>query len=218
MDNEQRTTIETATDAPTPSAGPCLRFEMPAGALAALLLIAPKQDVRYYLRGVMVDTTGRVPVAMATDGHRMLVVRLSGLPDDMPRGCFIFPREMLASVKPIKVKRDVLPFELRMVGTECSIRGATTATGTLVDGRVLDWRRVVPEKASGVVSQYNGDYLGDFSQVARLLAGSNAPHAVISHNGDGAAHVNFPANPEAFGVLMPMRTDAPVMIRPDWIG
>lgn len=203
-----------ATDSP-----PALRFLLDYGIVAALLIVAPKQEVRFYLCGACLDTTGANPVLVATDGHRLLIVRVHGLPHDMPRGQWIIPRDALASVKPAKMGRgSFVPFDVTITGDRVRIAGQTTAEAALVDGRYPDWRRIVPAKVSGEVAQFNGDYLADWSEVARKLSGSNVPHAVIGHNGTGAAHVNFPACSDAFGIIMPMRTDPMPAIKPEWVG
>jgi hypothetical protein len=86
-----------------------------------------------------------------------------------------------------------------------STAGATTASGTTVDGRFPDWRRVVPASADGIPSQFSPEYVGSFGKVGELLGGkSKSTSCVIHHNGNGAALVTFPGSP-AVGVIMPMR-------------
>jgi len=218
---------------------PCAVWSGPMDTLRALLTVAGERDVRFYLNGVCLDTTGPEPVMVATDGHRMLVVRVPRLVSTLPRGCYVIPRAMLEAVKPVKLGRGqgdapvTLTVEAALPGADAgraTLVGASTASATLVDGRFPDWRRVVPSKLTGIASQFNTDYLADFGTVARLLAGAKRSDGgcfpTFAHAGDiggrkgdhGAALVTFPRSPDAFGVLMPMRTDSVPTVAPHWAG
>ena len=192
----------------------------------ALLLIAAKQDIRYYLNGISIDVRQNGDVAdvtlVATDGHRLLALALDQEDIEAPLvGNWIIDRALLESVKPVKAGKMESPLTLSLTiaapsqdseGRTClanpvvTLQGATTATGTVVDGRFPDWRRVVPTTADGLSSQYDHEYLYSMGRVGRLLfAGTKQTAAVIHHNGNGAALVTFPGAPYAIGVLMPMR-------------
>lgn len=181
-------------------------------AIKALLVIAPRSDIRYYLNGVCVDVRNGATTLVATDGHRLLAVPVPA--DDVEGatdGQYILPRLALDSVKPVKVPRgDTLPIAIEIVGTQVIITGATTATSPTTDGRFPDWRRVVPASASNVPGHYNLAYLGDWGKVAELLGASgkgSGVTAVIHHNGNDAALVTFPIS-DALGVVMPCRVGA----------
>ena len=63
----------------------------------ALLLIAPKSDIRSYLQGVCVDVRNSQVTLVATDGHRLLAVPVSA--DDVESaidGQYIIARRYLA--------------------------------------------------------------------------------------------------------------------------
>ena len=62
----------------------------------------PKNDVRFYLNGVLIESHADGAIIVATDGHRMLVVRTS-LPWDI--GKIIVPRNACELVA--KMKGDV---------------------------------------------------------------------------------------------------------------
>lgn len=180
--------------------------------IKALLLIAPKSDIRSYLQGVCVDVRNGTVTLVATDGHRLLAVPVAA--DNVESaidGQYIIPRLALESVKPVKVTRgDTLPITLEIVGTQVTITGATTATSAAMDERFPDWRRVMPKSATGVPAQFNPSYLGDWSKVAKYLGASakgSGASAVIHHNGHDAALVTFPISP-ALGVAMPCRLSA----------
>lgn len=236
--NETLPAAVLATDDTATTTRPCAVWSGPMDTLRALLTVAGERDLRFYLNGVCLDTTGPAPVMVATDGHRMLVVRVPRLVSTLPRGCYVIPRAMLEAVKPVKLGRGqgdapvTLTVEAALPGADAgraTLVGASTASAPLVDGRFPDWRRVVPSKPTGIASQFNTDFLADFGTVARLLAGAKRTEAcfpVLAHNGcvngrtdvHAAALVTFPRSPDAFGVLMPMRTDSVPTVAPHWAG
>lgn len=232
--NTAAPTAAEATDTPAATRASAT-WGGPMDTLRALLTHAGERDVRFYLNGVCLDTTGQEPVMVATDGCRMLVVRVPRLVSTLPRGCYVIPRALLETVKPVKRRRGTgfLPVTLRVYAAtdtdtaRAELIGASVASAPLVDGRFPDWRRVVPSKLTGKPAQYNGDYLADLTTAARLLAGAKrtdtACFPVIAHNGDstdrmGAALVSFPSTPDAFAVLVPMRTDPVPTVAPHWAG
>ena len=184
--------------------------------IKALLICAAKQDVRYYLKGVLVDARANGDVVLVTtDGHRMLAYPVAtDAIEALAPGQYIIPREALEAVKPCKAGRHVLPITIEIdtaKGLENKITGATSVVTPLIDGIYPDWRRVLPKTVSGEPTQYQAEYLGDFGRIADLL-GTKYPH--IHHNGSSAAIVgNLGA---ALGVLMPMRSDAEFSALPAW--
>lgn len=193
--------------------------------LKALLIIAAKDDIRYYLKSVCVDVTDKGTALVACDGHRLLAVPVTSddVTDAMP-GEYIIPRESIAAIKPCKAGRVTLPLELTITKpapvsdparpgvtvqapTQFTLTGITTATGTVMDAKYPDWRKVLPQSASGAPGQFNAEYLGSFGDVARLLTGNRDNNPVIHHNGTSGALVTIPGH-AAIGVIMPWRIDA----------
>lgn len=197
--------------------------------IKALLICAAKQDVRYYLKGVLVDARATDVTLVTTDGHRMLAYPVAtDAIEALAPGQYIIPREALEAVKPCKAGRVTLPITIEIVTapdqpdperagvtikgkTSVTITGATSAVTPLIDGKFPDWRRVLPKTVSGEPTQYQAEYLGDFGRIAELF-GTKQPH--IHYNGSSAAIVsNLGA---ALGVLMPMRSDAEFSALPAW--
>ena len=178
--------------------------------IKALLIIAAKQDVRYYLKGVCIDVRAGDVTLMATDGNVLLAVPVEPADVEEPTiGQYIVDRAMLDAVKPAKVGRDSLPITLT-IGSDgaCSVAGATTASGKLVDGLYPNWRRSIPATVSGEAGQYDPAYYGLWGDVRALLTGSSKAHPVIHQNGlAGTARVSQLGR-GAIGVMAPLRTDA----------
>jgi len=198
-----------------------VKLTIKAETIKALLAVAAKSDVRYYLNAIAIDAraTGDVTL-VATDGHRLLAVPvdsddIENFADFMP-GVWVVDRALLESVKPMKAGRTDFPLTLTLAGVSAGnppnatvqLTGATTASGTTVDGRFPDWRRVMPASANGVASQFLPEYVGSFGKVGELLGGKGKSiPCVIHHNGTDGALVTFPGSP-AIGVIMPMRVSA----------
>lgn len=176
--------------------------------IKALLICASKQDIRYYLKGVLVDVRATDNVVLvATDGHRMLAYPVAADAIEAPAfGQYIIPREALEAVKPCKAGRHVLPITIEIdtaKGLENKITGATSVVTPLIDGKFPDWRRVLPKTVSGEPTQYNPEYVSGFGDICKLLGGKYGPY--INHNGSSAAPVTNLG--PALGVIMPLRLD-----------
>jgi DNA polymerase-3 subunit beta len=199
--------------------------------LKALLLVAPKNDIRYYLKGVLVDVRAQDVALVATNSHVLLSVPyVDDVEGDRMIGQWIIPREALEAVKPGKVGRTLLPITVEIIpGAQTpdpdrpgvtikapdaiTIAGATTTTTKPVDGRYPDWRRVMPAAASLEVAQFDPALVALIGDVHSLLSGSTKSKPVIYHNGCGSALVSSLGR-DALGVIMPLRVDADDMRHP----
>jgi DNA polymerase-3 subunit beta len=199
-----------------------MKITIQSETMRALLAVAAKQDIRYYLNGICVDARDNGDVVLvATNGHVLLAVPVAADDvADLAPGQYIIPRDTAEAVKPIKAGRTTLPLQLEITtpapapdpdrpdvtvkrAPTFTLAGATTAGAAVMDGQYPDWRRVMPAKASGEPAQFQPDYVAAFGAVAKLL-GSGIP--VIHHNGNAGALVTGLG--AALGVIMPMRTDA----------
>lgn len=196
-----------------------MKFSIPVNTVKALLSAAGKQDIRYYLNGICLDIRSTDSVAVATNGHILLALPIVPVDDDSPRlvGQFIVPRALLEQVKPAK-NADVI-IEIfhgtPAVALHCN---GTMITGALFDGKFPDWRKVVPTQVSGLVSQFDADYVATFGKINKLLGSKYSP--AIAHNGgengaDGAARVLLTG--DAIGVIIPMRCDSTALDYPPWL-
>ena len=199
--------------------------------LKALLIVAPRQEIRYYLKGVLVDVRAQDVTLVSTNGTVLLAVPyVDDAEGDRLVGQWIIPREALEAVKPCKVGRTTLPIAVEILpGAQTpdperpgvtikatdtiTIAGATTTTTKPVDGRYPDWRRAVPGAASLEVAQFDPVLVARFGDVHALLSGSVKQKPVIHHNGRGGALVSGLGR-FALGVIMPLRVDTDDMRHP----
>jgi DNA polymerase III sliding clamp (beta) subunit (PCNA family) len=169
--------------------------------LKAHLITAAKTDLRFYLCGVLVDTTNRRLVS--TDGHVLLVTRFDSdaiegeiVPD------FIIGRDQI--VNGLKTVAKRLPVTITIDQATVTV-GAVT--GTVIDGRFPDVARVIPTSISGDTSHFDSELVNRVSDALILVANSSSKtKPVLFQNGTSPAIMTY--HGDAFGVVMPMRSDA----------
>lgn len=190
-------------------------FSLNLRALKSVAIVASTEETRYYLNGVNLVHTPSGCIMVATDGHRMLLVKQDWF-DIVPNAEFKPTIVPLALIKKIKLVRgmDLADCTISDDGS-ILIKYAGETMGTqAVDGSFPEWRRIVPRGVHiNVAAQFNSEYVADFAAAGKLLSNAkDARQPVISHNGDEPALVNwyFVENHglEAVGVIMPIRTPA----------
>lgn len=154
--------------------------------LKAVLTHAAKDDVRYYLNGILFEVCKDGSVHLvATDGHRMfagIVLKPSWL-DTPQQGPFslIIPRVAVETA-------------IKMAKRNHGIWLASTPDGRYrlddvgfvpVDGKFPDWRRVRPNQTTAKPengSQFDWQYLADANSALRLWYGSkNGNYALATY-------------------------------------
>jgi DNA polymerase-3 subunit beta len=173
--------------------------------LRALLPLAAKNDVRFYLNGVYVDFQADKTVYVATNGHV-----LGKYVEEVGNGhtfSIIIPYDV---VKQLKVGRGTakygdLIFNPDMNAARIVNPAASQDLGfTSIDGKYPDYTKVIPEEPSGEVAQFDIELLYLFAQVNKAF-GSKIPGRVkIDHNGERGALVHL-SRSEFTGVIMPVR-------------
>jgi DNA polymerase-3 subunit beta len=167
---------------------------IPTDLLRAALICASTEKVRYYLNVVYVDPLGYL---VATDGHRLLASKFALPEDAAPFDGWIIPSDV--------IKRALTGYKNKTIDVSPNRCGDISCQP--IDGTFPAWRRVLPQEAlSGVAAQFNPVYVADLGKVGKLLGASSALPAHIHHNGESPAGVTFPNCPDAFAVLMPIRS------------
>lgn len=159
--------------------------------MKALLLVAGKKDVRYYLNGVYIDHVKRL--AVVTDGHTLIACKLD--PDDFVNGSGIIPRELAEMA--VKIKKSELVFDadghIKLGGMD----------GKALDGKYPDWLRVIPETTSEEIGHFDPDLLQRVNHAGQLITGEKRFTMRLHMNGTGAAVAAL--GDKAIAVVMPMR-------------
>ena len=193
-------------------------FTIKTNELKALLISAAKNDIRYYLNGVHFESTPNGIIAASTDGHRLLCINL---PNEQAEGIkALIPRALIEAAIKIKsaVKPDNAVINITIEGANVTLSSmGQNVSGSLTEGVFPDFRRVIPEKVSGIQgNEFNNEYLVDFDKIGKLINGGKA--SVLQNDVGFSALVHFD-NPNVIGVIMPLRHEAPkgTVLRPAWL-
>lgn len=170
--------------------------------LRALMAVAPKKDIRYYLNGVHIETGDFGAIGVATDGHILVVVRL----DETPRPESVIFAPNCWKLAGIKDESVALTYSL--TNGESSLARCTLdhsggqLVATVDDRKFPDWRRVVPKSTSLISSPIDSTLVAKLDTCAKHL--DKQSHAIVSHGGPkNPALVSFTHYEDAFGVVMP---------------
>jgi len=149
------------------------------------------QDVRYYLNGLLFDFNGQQLRAIATDGHRLAICDLESSVDVSSDRQIIVPR------------KGVLELSRMLVGDEEEVtlaigrnhirlvKGNTTFTSKLIDGRFPDYKAVVPvgadkqmlvDKKSFIQALQRAAILSNEKYKGVRLESSGSTIKIIAHN------------------------------------
>lgn len=170
--------------------------------------ISPKNDVRYYLNGVLFEVTAAGRFYVATDGHKLVAIREARQEGDAI-GQWIIPRDVILGIKLQKADRNLVEHaELEAEGAKAKLDYCGTGTVfAFVDGKFPDWRRVIPTAPTGEIAQYNPDLLVAVRDCAAASVGIGKFSGLhMAHNGTGAGLYQC-ASPDFIGIIMPLRLD-----------
>ena len=193
-----------------------MKFSIQRKHIRAMLHLAAKKDIRYYLQGINVVRDNRGTYLEATDGHLMGRLLIDGIRSDTKQNV-ILPTETLSKLKGTKKQGDEwLHFEVNGLSVEC-IDSQLTTRFTACDARFPDTDRVLPlvfKSEDNAPSHYNIDLLSRFSDASEDLFGKRQTPYILQR-GNNSAIVSFALDDSFVGVVMPMRQDAPAKV-PAW--
>ena len=185
-------------------------------ALRAVLTAVSTEETRYYLNGINLEFSPDGVIMCATDGHRMIVLR-QPYGTERPtqaHASVIVPRDLVAK---LKVKHRVIEETTLTIEDDGRLtfeHAGETFGGRAIDGTFPGYRQVVPQDLNGEAAQYNPVYLADFAKARQELTGTKMKadgkaSPIVRYNGLNPAIVDFAWDTgfEAFGVLMPIRTN-----------
>ncbi len=125
------------------------KFSLPENELHRLLentgFAMAQQDVRYYLNGLMLEPTGKLLRAVATDGHRLALCDLAASVGDGESQQVIVPRKGVQELQRLlehsdnDVSVEISSNHIRITTAELRF------TSKLIDGRFPDYTRVIPK-------------------------------------------------------------------------
>jgi hypothetical protein len=205
-------------------------LSIPFNIIKAISLFAAANDIRYYLNGVAIcRISDNQLFIVATNGYVMGIYNYDadncgiefnavfdrvkttvGMNENMP--CAIIP---IGAIPRKDRENEGVIFEnyhgMHMVN---GVR-----TRMIEDaGSFPDFRRLYDNvEPSGVVAQFNPDYLKLFEKAKTILSGNSRLGCFIGHNGEDIAHVAIAADANFIGLIKPIRVDyKPKFIKP-WL-
>jgi DNA polymerase-3 subunit beta len=149
------------------------------------------QDVRYYLNGLLFDFSGQQLRAIATDGHRLAICDLESSVDVSSDRQLIVPRKGVLELSRMLTGDDN---EVTLAIGRNHIRlvkGNTTFTSKLIDGRFPDYKAVVPvgadkqmlvDKAMFIQALQRAAILSNEKYKGVRLESSGSTIKIIAHN------------------------------------
>ena len=106
-----------------------------------------QQDVRYYLNGMLLETSGETLRAVATDGHRLALCEAVLEGHKLPQQQVIVPRKGVLELQRLLGSEGKLSFEMGTNHIRIHI-GDIRFTSKLIDGRFPEYERVIPKDTS----------------------------------------------------------------------
>ncbi len=110
-----------------------------------------QQDVRYYLNGLLLETSDKSLRAVATDGHRLAMADIEVLSSDAAGKQVIVPRKGVIELQRLLSKDGELTLEFGDNHVRAQV-GDIRFTSKLIDGRFPDYQRVVPDNAKNIIT------------------------------------------------------------------
>lgn len=197
-------------------------IEINSTQFAAVAMFRAKNDVRYYLNSVMLETGPRGAYLAATDGAALAVARVStaALPEaQVLIGADIVA--MLAKQKnalfvvtmPEQGGKFVEPTKRKITIETLAPTGASTMVIDEAEGIFPDWRRVAKHAYVGIPAFFAPDLIARVDDAARLIKGTKkgTVAAHIRPGGDGCGFATLDHDGNACAWVMPMRVDADEM-------
>jgi DNA polymerase-3 subunit beta len=149
------------------------------------------QDVRYYLNGLLFDFSGQQLRAIATDGHRLAICDLESSVDITTDRQLIVPRKGVMELSRMlsgdedRVTLAIGRNHIRLV------KGDTTFTSKLIDGRFPDYKAVVPvgadkqmlvDKATFIQALQRAAILSNEKYKGVKLEAAGSTIKIVAHN------------------------------------
>jgi DNA polymerase III sliding clamp (beta) subunit (PCNA family) len=175
---------------------------IPRNALKAVSFAMAKDNIRYYLNGMLVECNGQTVRLVATDGHRLHIMDVPPLEPEnggdtipLPKPVIV-PRSLIDwalknSKKGQAIELTVMPVpDASPVPVLKITANVFSMTEPAIDGRFPDYLRVLPHTLSGETAQFNPAYVSDaYAAVLELADRPKGEYvaAPLRHNGDGAA-------------------------------
>lgn len=187
-----------------------LTIEVRPNVLKAVSLFCADKEVRFYLKGIYLETNSKGALFVATNGHALAAYHIDGVFSES-KG--IIPVGLIENALSVYGKTPVVNLSVNN-GLNVSFFSIEKLSDPAIDATFPDFRRIFPDTWSDKPAQFDPEYISRFSKASKLL-GSKKGLVTIAHNGLAAALVGI-QDQNFIGILMPMRSENMPII-PEWI-
>ncbi len=199
------------------------QVEINSTTFSAVAMFRAKNDIRYYLNSVLLETGPKGAFLVATDGAAVAVARVSTAV--LPEMQLLISADMSALLSKAKnaVYVVTLPEQTgkydeqakRKISIETLANtGASTMVLEEAEGIFPDWRRVTKHEYNGKPAFYSPHLISRVDDAARVIKNTKkgSPAAPIRPGGDGCGFATLDQFGEVCAWVMPMRLTAEEMI------
>lgn len=109
-----------------------------------------QQDVRYYLNGLLLETSKKRLRAVATDGHRLALCDINIENQDITSGQVIVPRKGVMELHRLLGHGEDIEIAIGSNHVRATLDGIRF-TSKLIDGRFPDYERVIPSSQAATL-------------------------------------------------------------------
>ncbi|MCH8058856.1 MAG: DNA polymerase III subunit beta [Proteobacteria bacterium] len=155
-----------------------------------------QQDVRYYLNGMLLETSGNQLRAVATDGHRLALceIKIDGAALDDQQ--VIVPRKGVLELQRLMNGKGSLNIELGSNHVRIQLEGIRF-TSKLIDGRFPEYDRVIPKESSNELTADKKALRGALQRTAILSNEKYRGIRLIIREGEIVIQAHNPEQEEA---------------------
>ena len=184
-----------------------MQFTIDQNSLNAMLVLAAKKDIRYYLNGLHIEFAPEFTRVIACDGHKLGIYQKAVDSFNIGCGSITIPREVIENLPKNAGLLEFAQFDANLWQLTA---GSVSLKFAPCDSKYPDFRRVVDQanKTSGEAAGFNLDYLNQFEKCGNLLAGRKIKmgnRVRIHHNGQNGALTTLNGLPNFAGIVMPLR-------------
>ena len=176
--------------------------------LKAAAIFAAAKDVRYYLCGILIESTPMQTRVCATDGHALFCAKDDAKGDNAGAFTGIVPNDTIKQILSWKASHKtevpvIFTTNDDPAGEHRAEWAGNTAVFKLIDAKFPEYARVVPAEVSGEAAYFNPELLMKCKKAAEALGTSKHGTFKFKQGGEGSAIAVF--STESFAVVMPMR-------------
>lgn len=126
-----------------------------------------QQDVRYYLNGMLLETSGQHLRAVATDGHRLALCQVELDGADLEEQQVIVPRKGVLELQRLMSGEGDLNIELGSNHIRIQLEGIRF-TSKLIDGKFPEYDRVIPKESVNELKANRSEFRDALQRTAIL--------------------------------------------------